>query len=204
MNLKNYYQEIITYYPLIIKLKQLNYSHSEILEILYKEHQFKINSPHPSQYLTMAISKIKNNKINKEFEHYMILGGLPNHIKLEYEEFCVKIDNDCYLTHISKIVNKSYIVTRANIHQLGSINSCLIAKRVLKFHDLPDDELIHNFILDKNKWSVNNEQYELSADDLNAIKNIHYNILETFNNLVKELKLKRTFYKVIFNEKIKT
>lgn len=202
MSAKSYYQQIITYYPLIMQLKKLSYSLNEILEILHRDYQFKITSTTPTQYLSTAISQIKSNKVNKQFEDYIILGGIIDSDKPEYEKFCVKIDEDCYLTHITKPVNTVYIVNEFNIHQLNSIKACLIAKRILKMHSLSDEELVHKFKLEKDKWSLEGNKYELSMDDKNNINTIHEKILSIFNKLTKELKLKPTFYKAIFDEKI--
>mgnify|MGYP000143104081 FL=1 len=202
MSVKNYYQQIITYYPLIVQLKKLSYSLPEILDILNRDHQFKIESATPAQYLSTALSQIKSNKVNKKFEDYMILSGIISSSKAEYEEFCVEIEPDCYLTHISKNVNKAYIVNESNIHKLGSIRACLIAKRILKLHHLSDKQLVHNFIIEKNKWNVTDKKYELSSDDNKTMQTIHDQILNIFETSVRELKLKPTFYEEIFDEKI--
>lgn len=192
---KNYSQAIITYYPLILKLKQLNYSLKEILEVLKREYNFIIESPAAEQYLSTALKQIKNNTINKKFEHYVILGGLLPNDALAYEGFCVKLDANCYLTHVTKNYNKAYLVNESNIHQLDSVRACLIAKRILRLHNIPDEEIIQEFIIDKNKWSVTGEKYELSANDETVIKTIHDQIINIFETSIKELKSKPSFYK---------
>lgn len=186
MKNNNQIQQIITYIPLITKLVENGFSYKEISDILKTEYHLQFNSQNPPTYINNIIFKNNKNQLNRNFDKFKIL-RVPHQEKKAYDEFCVGYEYGFHMTYNYVTVNDEYLVTEKNIHLIPDIKGCILAKRILKFHMLPDAKII----------TAHNENYktELSQHDTQFIKGIHDIILDEFNKLHSQLRIKPFFYK---------
>ena len=136
------------------------------------------------------INNDKKNQLNKNFARYKVLNVL-NKDKPKYEPFCVASEYGFFFTYADMDVDNEYVITPENLHTILDIRGCLIAKRLLRFHSIPDNVIIKNYITYLNVCGI-------TIDDWELVDNIHNQILPIFNDLTTQLKQKPFYFRDIF------
>ena len=194
MKTKNNTQQLITFLPAINKLVAYKYSYREILAILKSEFDFEIDSSNPVNYLCAFLNEVKKGKVNSKFNDFIILNGIRGSDMESYSKFCIQYEKCFFFTFKTNTIKDSYIVTRDNIHQIPSIRGCVVAKRLLKFHDLTDKEICDRY----SQYWANEKDKEITESDGKFILDIHNNIIDIFNELVFKLKTLPYYCKDLF------
>ena len=182
-----YIQKLITYIPLISKLLDNGFIYREIANILKTEYNVVLDSKSPSGYISNTIYRHKNNLLNNSFEKYNIL-KVPYNDKTTYDEFCAEYEFGFYITYKNVKINDDYLITENNIHTIADIKGCLVAKRFLRLHMIPDAKIIADH---KEKYNIS----DFGNNDEEFIASIHDKIIDEFEKLTRHLRMKPFFYK---------
>lgn len=186
MSTNNQVQQLITFIPLIRESLRRGKSYNEINNDLIKKHNFIIESKNPAKYISSIISQDNHNLLYKKFDNYKII-KVSYKDKNSYTQFCIEHNFGFYITYKDIDVGEATLITHENIHEIIDIKGCLLAKRILRLHSIPDTKIILDY---KNKYNID----EFGKYDLEYISSIHDKIIDEFETMVTQLKTKQFFY----------
>ncbi|MBP9741731.1 MAG: hypothetical protein KBD37_00060 [Burkholderiales bacterium] len=182
----NQIQKIITFIPLIRESLKRGKSYDEINNYLVEKYNFRIKSTNPAKYISSIISQDNRNLLYKKFNNFKII-KVPYKDKNKFKEFCVEHEFGFFMTYQDVPTLDATLITQNNIHEIIDIKGCLLAKRILRLHSLPDAKIISDY---KNKYNI----HEFGKYDLEYIEAIHDKIIDEFENIITQLKTKSFFY----------
>lgn len=183
--------QLLTYYPKILKLRELNFSYAEIVGHLEKNHNIIINSKNKVNYLTAFISRVQANKINQSYKKYSLLFKPDNWREIILQNHVVPIGESLFFTFKSLVTPDYPEINQSNIHKIYSYKDAVLAKRIILWHEISDSELFE-LITSSTIYEDDEEGFPIfrcpQVEDHDFAKNIHLRIDEIINSAVTRLK----------------
>jgi hypothetical protein len=163
-------QKLISLIPEMKILKAGGCTYKKIAEFLEFKYSIKLPVPSPEIFLKTFISPERYEKYNPIFSKYAILREVSD---LSLFPCCVS-KYGCIFTLRELVTDGDYyLINRRNIHMFENLSSCLIAKRIMRFHDLADEIIL----LARESIGLSNSMDEHLSPDY-----ISENILEIFDD----------------------
>ena len=175
-------QQIISFIPIINKMRTYGYSYVEIAKSLQEKYNLTINNDAPEKTLSTILNLDKHNKLNSKFSKYKLFVQHPDDIDDFLKNSITTKYGFNFAYDTVNIPNKK-IITKDNLNHIFDIQGLLIAKRLIRAHDIHDSVLVNNYMKVYKKSTLPDEYIDF-------ITSIHINIIPIFNNLVSELKQK--------------
>ncbi len=177
-------QRLITILPELLAYRAAGCSHKELYEIVKSKYNIVLKSDNPVAYIKGLIRPIRYNNLNPEFADFVIF----RQARFDSSDF----DSQFYITKHGMIFTKkiylsenynSELLSHNNVHLLPTNDDCLIGKRLLRLHDIHDNDILN---LRWNLGHISNvyeENFEVFTPD-----NIHLHIMKIFADIRDEFR----------------
>ncbi|RTL11806.1 MAG: hypothetical protein EKK54_06315 [Neisseriaceae bacterium] len=132
-------QKLITLIPKMEILKNGGYTYKKIIEYIKLEYSIKLPISSPESFLKTFLSPKRYEKYNSSFSNYVILREVSDLSILP----CYITKYGCIFTLRELIKDDNLLfINKRNVHLFNDLSSCLIAKRIMRFHDISDDVIM--------------------------------------------------------------
>lgn len=168
-------QQLISLIPEMTIMKKSGFSYPQILQHLKFKYDINLLNE-KSSILTQFINPKYNINLNSRFKEFVIL-----HESAPASNIIHVMDYGLRFTRRDFVFSQIHLVDSVNIFNLPNLMARLIAKRIMRMHNIPDTILINDF--QKSFPEETASIYNLPVNP----NNINENILDIFEDLKNQL-----------------